>query len=59
MRCAAALPPLPAARFLIKLKLKEDEGVRARDVELEWLNEGEGEVCLSGMNDDDTKREWL
>lgn len=32
IRCASALPPLPAARFLIKLKLKEEERERQRDI---------------------------
>ncbi len=35
IRCASALPPLPAARFLIKLKPKDEERERARVEEKE------------------------
>lgn len=59
IRCASALPLLPAARFLIKLKPKEErEGERNRGREWGWgcwalsLLALESLICLNRMNDD-------
>lgn len=60
IRCASALPPLPAARFLIKLKPKEEEreGERGREVWEVCSLVLESIICLNRMNDDDVNMKF-